>query len=74
MKVHDLLCEEHVHVWRFRGPLPARSGVCVTDKKRGDNGLARKRLAATASRREGVYNRTGEANAVFCGEEERRSE
>ena len=30
----------------------------------------RKRVATTASRREGVYNRTGEPSVTFCGEEE----
>ena len=36
--------------------------------------ITRKRLAATASRREGVYNRAGEPSVTFCGEEERRRE
>ena len=34
--------------------------------------ITRKRLVATASRREGVYNRAGEPSVTFCGEEERR--
>ncbi len=34
----------------------------------------RKRLLATASRREGVYNRTGEPSETFCGKEEQRNE
>ena len=34
--------------------------------------ITRKRLIATASRREGVYNRAGEPSVTFCGEEERR--
>ena len=34
----------------------------------------RKSVVATASRREGVYNRTGEPSADFCGEECWRSE
>ena len=36
--------------------------------------ITRKRLIATASRREGVYNRAGEPSVTFCGEEERRRE
>ena len=34
----------------------------------------RKKLVATVSRREGVYNRAGEPSVTFCGEEERRRE
>ena len=35
---------------------------------------ARKKLVATVSRREGVYNRAGEPSETFCGKKERRSE
>lgn len=33
----------------------------------------RKKLVATASRREGVYNRTGEPSVTFCEKEEQGS-
>ncbi|HJB26368.1 MAG TPA: hypothetical protein H9662_07140 [Firmicutes bacterium] len=33
----------------------------------------RKKLVATASRREGACNRTGEPSVTFCGEEEQWS-
>ena len=34
----------------------------------------RKKLVATANRREGVYKRAGEPSVTFCGKEERRRE
>ena len=41
----------------------------------GDLNLAsRKKLVATANRREGVYNRAGEPSVTFCGKEEQRRE
>ena len=37
------------------------------------NYRTRKKLVATASRREGVYNRTGEPSVTFCEKEEQVS-
>ena len=49
--------------------------LCLSGKK-GDmcRRCARKRLVATASRCEDVYNRAGEPSVTFCGKEKHRHE
>ncbi len=38
------------------------------------NSRTRKKLVATANRREGVYNRTGKPSVTFCGKATQRNE
>ena len=47
------------------------SGLIFPPRDKKD---ARKRLAAAASRCEGVYNRAGKPSVTFCGKEEQRRE
>ena len=74
--VHDSFCRRGLHInlfacFEYAPPLDD-SGEPSADTF--DSPASRKKLIETASRREGIYNRTDERNVTFCGEEEQRNE
>ena len=53
---------------------PAKRVCFGSEKQPRPASTIRKRVVAKQSRREGVYNRTGDLSVLFCEKEEQRNE